>query len=328
MTSEYVIGIDLGATKSLVLACDTSGNILHETWQQTHIVAGKDAAIEMLLNSIDELRRSPQLQQCIPIGVGAGCAGLVNFEEGILHDSIMLPDWIEVPLQSIIEEKTGLPARIDNDANAAAYGEWWVGAGRGTSNMICLTIGTGVGGGLIINKNLYRGPDGTAAEFGNMTIDYDGPLCDCGNRGCLNPLASGTAIARRAREGLERGESSIILQKANGRVDHVTTKMVAEAAREGDALANRLMSETALFLGAAIANLVNAFNPDAVILGGGVMQEGDLLINGIREEVSHRAFKLPARRARILPAALGNRAGAVGAAGILLGALRSPSTGV
>jgi len=322
MRTDYAIGVDIGATKTLAVACDTKGHILTERWQRTLNAMGKDAVLRQLLTIVDNIRQSSDLAGHIPLGVGVGFAGLVDYETGVVRSSIMLPDWVEVPLQSIIEQHSGLPARIDNDANAAAYGEWWVGAGRGVSTLVCLTIGTGIGGGLIINKALYRGPDGTAAEFGNMTIDYKGPLCDCGNRGCLNPLASGTAIARRARASIEQGESSSILELVEGKFDQISARIVAEAAHHGDDLANRLISETAIYLGAGIANLVNALNPDVVVLSGGVVDIGDLLIDKIRAEVSWRAFELPARRARILPAALGNHAGAVGAAGILIEALR------
>jgi glucokinase len=233
----------------------------------------------------------------------------------------MLPDWVEVPLQSIIETHFSTSARIDNDANAAAYGEWWIGAGKGSRTMVCLTIGTGIGGGLIINNELYRGPDGTAAEFGNMTIDYGGPLCWCGNRGCLNPLASGTAITERTVEKIKQGNRTRIVDFVNGNLDAITPPVIAKAAFEGDQLACQIIAETATFLGAGIANLVNALNPDAVILSGGVAEIGEFLISQIRTEVQKRAFEIPAKRAKILKAELGNKAGAVGAAGILLHSL-------
>jgi glucokinase len=250
-----------------------------------------------------------------------GFAGLVNYDSGVIRSSIMLPDWVEVPLQSIIEKHFGNSVRIDNDANAAAYGEWWVGAGKGSRTVVCLTIGTGIGGGLIINNELYRGPDGTAAEFGNMTIDYDGPLCWCGNRGCLNPLASGTAITRRTVKKIKQGKRSKILDFVNSNLDEITPPIIAKAAFEGDELACQIIAETAMLLGAGIANLVNALNPDVVVLSGGVAEIGELLINRIRAEVQKRAFEIPVKRAKILKATLGYKAGAVGAAGMLIHAL-------
>lgn len=321
MELKYAIGVDLGATKTLVVACDTEGQILVEKQEQTPTSQGKEAVIKNTLNLIENVLNSSVLKERLFIGIGIGYAGLVNYDTGVVRSSIMLPDWFEVPLQYIIEKHFNTSARIDNDANAAAYGEWWIGSGRGSRNMICLTIGTGIGGGLIINNQLYRGPDGTAAEFGNMTIDYDGPLCWCGNRGCLNPIASGTAISQRTVERIQQGNQSRILELVNNNLDEIQPSIVARAAVDGDELAGRIIAETAMFLGVGIANLINALNPDAVVLSGGVAEIGELLINPIQQEVLKRAFEIPARRAKILKAELGNKAGAVGAAGILISSL-------
>jgi glucokinase len=321
MELKYAIGVDLGATKTLVIACDTKGQILVEKQEKTPTSEGKEIVIKNTLKMIENVRDSSVLKERLFLGIGIGYAGLINYDTGIVRSSIMLPDWFEVPLQEKIEKHFNTDARIDNDANAAAYGEWWIGAGRGAKTMICLTIGTGIGGGLIINNQLYRGPDGTAAEFGNMTIDYDGPLCWCGNRGCLNPLASGTAISQRTVERIQQGKQSRILELVNNNLDEITPSVVAKAAVEGDELAGQIIAETAMFLGAGIANLINALNPDAVVLSGGVAEIGELLINPIRQEVLKRAFAIPARRAKILKAELGNKAGAVGAAGILISSL-------
>lgn len=321
MEAKYVIGVDLGATKTLVVACNTKGQILFEMQQSTPIYKGKEVVIKNTLNLIENVCKASVLKEYSFHGIGVGYAGLVNYDTGVVKSSIMLPDWVEVPLQFIIEDHFGTPARIDNDANAAAYGEWWIGAGRESKTLICLTIGTGIGGGLIINNELYRGPDGTAAEFGNMTIDYDGPLCWCGNRGCLNPLASGTAITQRTVDRIQQGDQSRIIDLVNGNLDEITPLVVANAAFEGDKLAGQIIAETAMFLGAGIANLVNALNPDMIVLSGGVAEIGDLLINQIREEVSKRAFDIPAKRVKILMAELGNKAGAVGAAGILINSM-------
>lgn len=324
MKINYIIGVDIGATKTLVIACDRTGRILAEKWEKTPTSKGKAVVINKTLNLIGCLQTSFDVEAYSLLGVGVGAAGLVHYDSGVVGSSIMLPDWFEVPLQSILEEHLHTPVRVDNDANAAAYGEWWIGAGKGFKTLACLTLGTGIGGGLILNNELYRGPDGTAAEFGNMTIDYQGPLCDCGNRGCLNPLASGRAITRRTIEHINRGSKSKIMDFVNGNLEEITPAVVAEAAIVGDQLASQIISETAIFLGAGIANIVNALNPDAVILSGGVAEIGELLISQIREEVKKRAFELPAKRAKILKAELGNRAGAIGAAGILLHDLTQP----
>jgi len=206
---------------------------------------------------------------------------------------------------------------VDNDANAAAYGEWWVGAGRNANTLVCLTIGTGIGGGLIINGQLYRGPDGTGSEFGHMSIQYNGIECICGSRGCLGMLASGTAIARMAREAIESGRTTIITSLVRGQLEHITGKVVAQAAEQGDSLAKKIIRQIATFLGIGIANLINIFNPDKVILSGGVTQIGDELFDVIRQKAEKRTFDVPFRRAQILPSSLGIDAGAIGMAGIV-----------
>ncbi|MDI6792723.1 MAG: ROK family protein [bacterium] len=314
----FIIGVDLGGTKILAVVCDKTGNIIARAQCETLASEGKDFVIDRMVWLIDKLLNDNLLDRQYWLGVGVGFPGLVNHKDGIAYSSIMLPGWHNVPLSVILTERLHTKVIIDNDANAATFGEWWIGAGKNAKTFLCLTIGTGIGGGIIINDRLYRGPDGTAGEFGNMSIQYNGGQCTCGNQGCLNVLASGTAIAKRAMEQIREGVNDSILEIVDGNVERITAEVVAMAARDGDPLAKQIISEAARFLGVGITNLVNIFNPDMVVLSGGVTQIGEGYFSEIRSEVNDRAFDIPAQRVKIVPAALGLEAGAIGAAGILL----------
>jgi glucokinase len=203
--------------------------------------------------------------------------------------------------------------KLDNDANCATYGEWWLGAARGGRNVIGVTIGTGVGGGIIIDRKVYHGSTDAAGEIGHITVDLNGRQCGCGNYGCLEAYASGSAIAGRAREALARDESSILPELAGGDVSKITAALVYQAAGLGDAVALELVRDTARFLGTGIANLLNIFNPDVVVIAGGVTQAGEALFGPLRTEVRRRAFKSVSEACRIVPGTLPGTAGVVGA---------------
>jgi len=317
LDKTYTIGIDLGGTKIHVVACDQNGQVLARARRDTKQWKGREAVIDRMVSMVEDLLADNDLPRRDLLGVGIGAPGLVDPDSGILYSSVMLPGWYDVPLAATLGGRLRTDIVVDNDANAAAYGEWWIGAGRGANTLVCLTIGTGIGGGLIINGQLYRGPDGTASEFGHMSIEYDGIECICGSRGCLGMLASGTAMARMAREAIESGRKTAMTSLVKGQIQHITGEIVAQAAEQGDPLAGEIVDQIARYLGIGIANLVNIFNPDKVVLSGGVAQIGDRLFNRVREEAEKRSFDVPFRRVQILPASLGLDAGAIGMAGIL-----------
>ncbi len=217
-------------------------------------------------------------------------------------------------LRDIVKEKYRVDTLLINDASAAALGEHHFGAGQGINNLILLTVGTGIGGGIIINDRLYNGPGGSAGEIGHMTIDVNGPRCSCGNVGCLETLASGTAVAKEAMKCINQGERSSLIEIVEGKIEDITAEKVEVAARRGDPLASEVIFKAATYLGVGVANLVNIFNPEMIIIGGGVANMGDLLLNPARQVVNERAFSLPARAVSIVPAQLGNDAGLLGAA--------------
>jgi glucokinase len=248
-------------------------------------------------------------------GIGIGSPGPLDRESGIVLETPNL-GWKDFPLRDLVGDRVGLPTTLDNDANCATYGEWWLGAGAGARILVGLTLGTGIGGGLVVDGELHHGASDAAGEFGHTTIDFTGRKCMCGNYGCLEAYASGPNIAARAVEGIEAGAESILMDLVDGSLEAVTAATVYEAVVLGDAYADEVMHETAKLLGVGIANLINALNPDAIVIAGGVTRAGDHLFVPLRKEVRRRAFRSAVEACRILPAALPETAGVIGAAGV------------
>jgi glucokinase len=247
------------------------------------------------------------------IGIGIGAPGPIDTRSGIV---LLTPNlgWVNMPLRARLQEGLGFRTALDNDANCAILGEWWQGAARNTRNAIGLTIGTGIGGGIIIGGRLYHGASDCAGEFGHMTIETNGRRCKCGNDGCIEAYASGPNIAHRAVEALESGAPSSLPGYVGGDLKKITAQTVYQAAQAGDALALEVVRDTARFLGAAVASLINIFNPEAVVIVGGVTLAGDNLFLPLYREVSRRAFKPAVQVCRIVPGSLTGVAGVYGAA--------------
>jgi glucokinase len=250
------------------------------------------------------------------IGVGVGSPGPLDRARGIV---VVTPNlrWHNFPLRDEVAARVNLPVTLDNDANCATLGEWWLGAGQGTRNMLGLTIGTGIGGGLIIEGELFHGATDVAGEVGHTTIDTQGRRCGCGNYGCLEAYASGTAIADRAREALG-DHPSLLLALAGGDPSKITAHTVFVAATKNDAIAIEVVRDTARFLGIGIANLLNIINPEIVVITGGVTQAGDALFDPLLAEVRRRAFRPAWEGVRIVPGSLPGTAGVVGAVATFL----------
>lgn len=304
-----ILGIDIGGTKSVVGVADESGNLLAHKRIKTPNVLGPQINIGMILPAAyDVIKQSGKRISSI----GIGCGGPLDRKTGVLHKVPNLPGWEGLCLTDIFSEEFGVPAYLDNDATAAAMGEAMFGAGKGVDHLVYLTISTGIGGGIIIGGKPYRGVGDNAGEFGHMKILPDGPPCKCGDHGCLESLASGTSIARIAREGLIDNSQSALLRLADSHED-VTAELVAKAAADGDDFALRVWSEAMYHLGLGVANVVNALNPRMVILGGGVTRAGDQLFGPVRKVVSERAMKPLAADVVIVPAANGDLVGLMGA---------------
>jgi glucokinase len=236
----------------------------------------------------------------------------------VVTPSPNIPGWVDVPLGDIIHKRFKVDTFLVNDASAAALGEYRFGVGRGVKNLVLFTLGTGIGGGIIADGKLYLGAVGGAAEFGHMTIDANGPRCGCGNTGCLEMLASGTAIAGDAVRHINKGEKSSLLDMVGGKLEDINAEVIGRVARNGDLLARDVIARAAYYLGIGMVNIVNIFNPEMIVIGGGMAELGDMLIEPGRRMVAERAFSISARLVRIVIAQLGNEAGVYGAAAFTL----------
>jgi len=309
-----VLGIDLGGTKILTLVVTARGEILSSDNTATRAEQGQQAVVKSILESADRSLKKAQIATADLAAVGLGVAGLSNPETGILFTSPHLPGWKDVPLRDIIQKELGTKSFLINDATAAALGELRYGAGKGARHLIYITISTGIGGGIIVNGRIYTGSGGMAGEIGHMVVDDKGPLCTCGNNGCWETLASGSALAREARIEINEGTITSILEYVDGDIDEVSAKAIHKAAKAGDRLANELIARTAYYLGVGLANLINVFNPEIIVLGGGLTNIGDMLLKPAYDEAGRRAFDQPYQMVRFAQAELGANSAALGAA--------------
>lgn len=311
MTDRPVVGIDLGGTKIRAVVVDVAGAIVAEDVRPTEAEQGQAAVVERLVASARAAITASGRPPASILAVGVTAPGPVDFDAGVLHQPPNLPGWDRVPLAAILGERLGLPTFLENDANAAAYGEYRYGAGRGLRHLIYLTISTGIGGGLILNGQLYRGADGAAGELGHVTVDDDGPPHNCGMVGCLEVMASGTAIARMAAESVAAGRSEALARLA-AETGELTAVEVDAAADAGDPVAQEILARAAHYLGVGLAGFINIFNPEAIVVGGGVTRIGRQLLEPAFALARTRAFELPARTVRLTTAALEGRAEVLG----------------
>jgi glucokinase len=320
--AKYVVGVDLGGTNIVVgvMPSDGSREIAMRS-QPTRADLGADVVVDRICQMVEDAititRAETGATRDQFIGVGVGAPGPMDRERGVI---LIAPNlgWRDLPLRDLVMERVGLQTTLDNDANCATLGEWWTGAARGARNVVGITIGTGIGGGLIFDGRLYHGSSDMAGEIGHTTIDSNGRRCKCGNYGCLEAYASGPAIAERAREALAIGEESMLIDLAQGRPERITAQTVYDASERGDPVAREVVRDTARFLGAGIANLLNIFNPDVVVVAGGVTQAGDALFEPLNAEVRRRAFRPAVEACRIVPGTLPGSAGVVGAVATFL----------
>ena len=304
--AQVVIGVDLGGTNLRTALLSVDGDILDKRKEPTHAADGWKKVVGRLVNNINQQRAIAEQRGMHVMAVGVGAPGIIQMDKGIVVKSPNFPDWNNLPLRDELEKALHVPVIIENDANAAALGEQWLGAGCGIDSMILLTLGTGVGGGIVLNNKIWQGADGMAGEVGHMTLIPDGRQCGCGNTGCLEMYASARGIVQSYREA--SGMTGAAQDSA------VTSQMVYQGARNGDPVSLRVMKEMGRLLGIGIANLINIFNPQMIVLGGGVKDAWDLFIGATHEEIMRRAFQVPAERTKIVPSLLGDDAGMIGAA--------------
>ncbi|MGH7541059.1 MAG: ROK family protein [Gemmatimonadota bacterium] len=315
---RYIIGVDLGGTSINVGVVPFEGGaVLGMRSLPTESQRGAkfvvDRMVAMIRSAVRDAGHEGELGKDAVIGIGLGSPGPLDRETGTVLETPNL-GWRNFPLRDLIANEIGIEAVLDNDANAATLGEWWMGAGRGVDTLVGVTLGTGIGGGIVLDGRVYHGTSDVAGEIGHMTIDSTGRKCKCGNYGCLEAYASGPAIAARAVEGLEAGGASLLPDMVGGELERITAETVYEAIVAGDGYAAEVMRETARFLGTGVANLINILNPEMIVISGGVTRAGDHLFEPLKAEVRRRAFREAAETCRIVSSELGDMAGVIGAA--------------
>ncbi|MEN8376628.1 MAG: ROK family protein [Gemmatimonadota bacterium] len=316
---RWIVGVDIGGTNVVVGALPEDGSALVGVQKvPTEAARGPKHVVDRIVGLIGDAVDAAVAEgaaRADVAGVGIGSPGPLDRASGTVIETPNL-GWRNFPLRDLISNAVGLPATLDNDANCATYGEWWLGAGQDVDTLVGLTLGTGIGGGIVLGGRVYHGANDVAGELGHTTIDSTGRKCKCGNYGCLEAYASGPAIAARAVEGLMSGAESILPDLVGGRLEALTAAVVYEGVVLGDGFADEVMKETAKFLGAGIANVINSLNPEMVVVAGGVTRAGEHLFQPLRAEVRRRAFTHAQEACRIVPGALEGTAGLIGAAGV------------
>lgn len=305
-----VAAVDMGATHLGVALADFGAHILDDIEVPLEIARGPGACLEETDRVLQELLRRQKKTLADILAVGVGVPGPVITEAGMVIAPPIMPGWDGFPIRATLEEKWGCPVTLNNDAELGALGEWAFGAGRGEWNIAYIKVGSGIGAGLIVNRQIYGGTTGSAGEIGHLTIDQNGPLCTCGNRGCLEAFAGGHAIAAQAQKLAKSGKRTLL---ADIPIEKITVREVAEAARLGDLPAQQILANAGTYIGIALAGLLNLFNPGIVVIGGGVSQVGDLLTGPIRQAVRERSLRASEQSTRITTAMLGRRSSLMGA---------------
>ena len=317
MTAKpLAIGVDLGGTKILTVVADKEGAVCGEDLRQTLAPEGPDAVIARIVESIREACKAAHILPSDTLGVGISSPGPVNPKEGIVTDAPNLPGWHNIQITKLVSEAVGLPAILENDANAAAYGECRFGAAKSLRHVVYVTLGTGIGGGLIIDGEIYEGASGAAGEVGHLVVLPNGPDCNCGNRGCVEALSAGPAITREAAAAVAAGEAPKLAELTGSTAPEA--EIVLEAARLGDPGAREVLYRAGYYLGLGLTGLLNVFDPQALILGGGLVNLGDFYLSPAIETARKGAFPQIVADVLITTAMLGNRAGALGATALVI----------
>ncbi|MFE7061039.1 ROK family glucokinase [Sutcliffiella sp. NPDC057660] len=312
MESKWLVGVDLGGTTIKMAFISQYGEIVHK-WEIVTDISEKGKNIttdiaKAIDKKLDELKEPKSKLQAI----GMGAPGPVNMATGLIYEAVNL-GWENYPLKDLLEVETGLPVVVDNDANLAAIGEMWKGAGEGSKDLICVTLGTGVGGGIITHGDIVHGINGAGGEIGHITVIPEGGApCNCGKTGCLETIASATGIVRKAKEQVEKHPESRLAKVA--KEEGLTAKVVFELANEGEEVASMVVHQVTAPLGLVLANLANALNPEKIVIGGGVSRAGEALLNPLRKHFDQFLFPRTKVGVQIATATLGNDAGVIGAA--------------
>jgi Transcriptional regulator/sugar kinase len=325
---KYLIGVDIGGTNIKLALCDQKGRLNGKRTFSTTSFKGKRALIDGIVSKIEELVSEAGLKKRDITGVGIGAPGAVDIRTGTVHYLINIPDWREVPLGSILKKRLGIPVFVDNDVNVMALGEVYFGAGKGAVNMLCITLGTGVGGGLILDGKLYRGSSYAAGEFGHVPINIDGPKCKCGSWACVEAYAGNSYIVKDVVRQIKSGQKTLITKIVAGDLSKVTPEIISEAERRGDKFAKKIWTDIGNKIGIGLAGVVNLLNVEKIVIGGGVAEAGKILFDSIKSTIHERAMKLPAKTVSVVKAKLGYDSGLIGAATLVLYELHHHTPGV
>ncbi len=305
------IGIDVGGT-NVKIALVEDGKIIYSNSVPTYAKMGYEYTVNNIKQAIRDLMKETETNENNIEGIGFDFPGQVDYKTGVVKLAPNIPGWVNIPIAQMIEEEFHIPTKIDNDVRCAALGELKFGAGQGCENFICITVGTGIGSGIVINGQIVRGASNAAGELGHIKLRIEnGPLCGCGDSGCLEAYASGPAIVGMAYEYLKGGKSAKFAEMAGD--GEITPYIVAKAAEAGDPVAKRIFETIGYRIGMGLVSVINLLNPERVIVGGGVAECGDLLLEPIRKTVKERAMKVAGETVEIVPAELGNSAGVIGA---------------
>ena len=313
------IGIDVGGTNVKIALVDGEGKIIYSNSVPTYAQMGYEYTVNNIKQAIRDLMKETNTDAKEIEGIGFDFPGQVDYKTGVVKLAPNIPGWVNVPIAQMIEEEFNIPTRIDNDVRCAALGELKFGAGKGCENFVCITVGTGIGSGLVINGQLVRGAANAAGEIGHIKLQMNGgPICGCGDTGCLEAFASGPSIVAMAQEYLKGGKSTKFREMA-GAAGEITPYIVAKAAEAGDPVAKRIFEIVGTYIGMGLVSVINLLNPEKVIIGGGVAAAGDLLLDPIRKTIKERAMVVAGNSVEIVPAELGNSAGVIGASMLVEG---------
>ena len=312
----YSIGVDLGTLHTTITIIDLLGRIEKRIEYPTNCQLEKDNILEKLKANIYNIIKNSGLKRKKIAGIGVAAPGLID-KKGTM---LITPNfgWRDTPLREILEKKFHIPVFVDNNVNAMALAESEFGKGQGVKNFVFINVGMGIGAGVVINGELFYGESNCTGEIGHTTVDYNGPKCSCGNNGCLEVMASGPAVTKRAIKAIKEGEKSLISELVNYDLNQISAEIVATAANQGDKLGLSIMEETGEYLGTGVANIINLFNPELVIVGGGVARAGDVIFEPLKKAVQKRAFSVSAKVAKIVPVSLGKDCTVIGAAALVL----------
>lgn len=312
---KYSIGIDIGGTNITVALVTGNGEILRKIRFPTRAEEGKTKTIKCILKALGAIMKG--LRSNSIEGIGIGAAGDIDQDRGVVRFSPNLL-WKDVPIVRLIREKFNLKVVLDNDANAAAWATYILETGRKVKNLLCITLGTGVGGGIILNGRIYHGASGSAGEIGHMTLNPQGQRCRCGNYGCLETYIGSAYIVKKAIREIRKGEKSLIKKIAGGNLKSVTPETIQVAALKGDKMARRIWKEAGEYLGIALSGVINLLNPEVIVFGGGVARAGELIFKPMKAEIKKRTFKTPFEKVKFTCTRFGEDLGVIGAALLIL----------